>query len=41
MLTRKRKDSDFKANDVVQPLVELLLGEEGDELQLHVESEVV
>lgn len=41
LLTQGRKDSDFKANDVIQPIVDLLLGEEGDELQLLVESEVV
>lgn len=41
LLTQGRKDSDFQANEVVQPIVELLLGQEGDELQLLIESEIV
>ncbi|KAG0613018.1 hypothetical protein M758_6G070100 [Ceratodon purpureus] len=41
LLTQGRKDSDFQANEVVQPIVELLLGQEGDELQMLIESEVV
>lgn len=41
LLTQGRKDTDFKANEVVQPIVELLLAQEGDELQMLIESEVV
>lgn len=41
LLTQGRKDSDFQANDVVQPMMELLLAQEGDELQLLIEGEIV
>ena len=41
LLTQGRKDSDFQANEVVQPMIELLLAQEGDELQMLIEAEVV
>lgn len=41
LLTQGRKDSDFQAKDVLQPIVELLLAQEGDDLQLLIEQEVV
>lgn len=41
LLTQGRKDSEFQAKDVLHPIVELLLAQEGDDLQLLIEQEVV